>query len=30
MNSFTEMSLSSQQRGDIGWWAPRMGKRTLL
>ncbi len=30
INSFTEMSLSSQQRGDIGWWAPRMGKRTLL
>lgn len=30
INSFTEMSLSSQQRGDIGRWAPRMGKRTLL
>ncbi|WP_380180331.1 type VI secretion system baseplate subunit TssF [Kalamiella sp. sgz302252] len=30
INSFTETSLSSQQRGDIGWWRPRMGKRRLL
>jgi type VI secretion system protein ImpG len=30
INSFTEMSLSSQQRGEIGFWSARMGKRSLL
>lgn len=26
INSFTEFTLKSQQRGEIGYWAPRMGK----
>ncbi|EOU9513489.1 type VI secretion system baseplate subunit TssF [Cronobacter dublinensis] len=30
MNSFTEFTLKSQQRGDVGYWGPRMGKRALL
>lgn len=30
LNSFTEFTLCSQQRGEIGYWAPRMGKRALL
>ncbi|MCQ4444478.1 type VI secretion system baseplate subunit TssF [Enterobacter cloacae] len=30
INSFTEFTLQSQQRGEIGYWAPRMGKRALL
>ncbi|CAO95677.1 type VI secretion system baseplate subunit TssF [Erwinia tasmaniensis] len=30
INTFTEMTLTSQQRGDVGYWAPRMGKRTLI
>ncbi|QKJ85697.1 type VI secretion system protein ImpG [Paramixta manurensis] len=29
-NSFTEMTLTSQQRGDVGYWPPRMGKRALI
>ncbi|MGD8165505.1 type VI secretion system baseplate subunit TssF [Pantoea sp. FN0307] len=29
-NSFTEMSLNSQQRGEVGYWPPRMGKRALI
>lgn len=27
INSFTEFTLKSQQRGEIGYWAPRMGKK---
>ncbi|PHM45513.1 cytoplasmic protein [Xenorhabdus mauleonii] len=30
MNSFTEMTLYSQQRGDIGFWPARMGNKTLI
>ena len=30
INSFTEVTLASQQRGEIGWWAPQMGKRALI
>lgn len=30
MNSFTEMTLSSQQRGEIAHWPARMGKRMLI
>ncbi|MCC8378262.1 MULTISPECIES: type VI secretion system baseplate subunit TssF [Xenorhabdus] len=30
MNSFTEMTLYSQQRGKIGYWPARMGKKQLL
>lgn len=30
INSFTEVTLNSQQRGEIGYWPPRMGKRTLI
>jgi type VI secretion system protein ImpG len=30
INSFTEFTLKSQQRGEIGYWAPRMGKRALI
>ena len=30
INSFTEFTLKSQQRGEIGYWAPRMGKRALV
>ncbi|EID2632842.1 TPA: type VI secretion system baseplate subunit TssF [Escherichia coli] len=30
LNSFTEFTLCSQQRGKIGYWVPRMGKRTLI
>ncbi|YCH31195.1 type VI secretion system baseplate subunit TssF [Erwinia sp. D4-22] len=29
-NSFTEMTLNSQQRGEVGYWPPRMGKRALI
>ncbi len=28
--AFTEFTLCSQQRGEIGYWAPRMGKRALI
>ncbi|QHM73908.1 type VI secretion system baseplate subunit TssF [Mixta intestinalis] len=30
INSFTEMTLTSQQRGEVGYWPPRMGKRALI
>ncbi|WP_312951341.1 type VI secretion system baseplate subunit TssF [Superficieibacter sp.] len=30
INSFTEFTLKSQQRGEIGYWEPRMGKRALI
>lgn len=30
INSFTEMTLSSQQSGEIAVWTPRMGKRALI
>ncbi|MFS2222878.1 type VI secretion system baseplate subunit TssF [Pantoea sp. B65] len=30
INSFTEMTLCSQQRGEIGYWPPATGKRTLI
>lgn len=30
INSFTELTLYSQQRGEIGYWPPRMGRRTLI
>ena len=30
MNSFTEFTLNSLQRGEVGYWAPRMGKRALI
>ncbi len=30
MNGFTEMTLTSQQRGEVGYWPPRMGKRALI
>ncbi|MFD1200016.1 type VI secretion system baseplate subunit TssF [Brucella gallinifaecis] len=30
MNSFTEMTLSSEQRGKIAHWGARMGKRMLI
>lgn len=30
LNSFTEFTLCSQQRGEIGYWTPRMGKRALI
>ncbi|RLM04481.1 type VI secretion system protein ImpG [Gibbsiella quercinecans] len=30
INTFTEMTLSSQQRGEIAHWQARVGKRTLI
>ncbi|CAM4197672.1 type VI secretion system baseplate subunit TssF [Serratia silvae] len=30
INSFTEMTLISQQRGEIAWWQARIGKRALI
>ncbi|QHM76803.1 hypothetical protein C7M52_02786 [Mixta theicola] len=30
INSFSEMTLTSQQRGEVGYWPPRMGKRALI
>lgn len=30
INSFTEMTLYSQQRGNIGFWPARMGNKNLL
>ncbi len=30
MNSFTEMTLYSQQRGDIGFWPASMGNKKLI
>lgn len=30
LNTFTEMTLSSQQRGEIAHWQARVGKRTLI
>ncbi|EIC84129.1 type VI secretion system baseplate subunit TssF [Serratia sp. M24T3] len=30
INSFTEMTLTSLQNGEIGYWPPRMGLRTLI
>ncbi|MEY8770389.1 type VI secretion system baseplate subunit TssF [Erwinia sp. ACCC 02193] len=30
INSFTELTLTSQQRGEVGYWPARMGKRTLI
>lgn len=30
MNTFTEMTLTSQQRGEVGYWPARMGKRALI
>lgn len=30
INSFTEMTLTSQQRGEVGYWPPRLGKRALI
>ncbi|KGT95208.1 type VI secretion system protein ImpG [Erwinia typographi] len=30
MNAFTEVTLTSQQRGEVGYWSPRMGKRALI
>jgi len=30
INSFTEMTLHSQQRGEIAWWQARIGKRQLI
>ncbi|MEI2266111.1 type VI secretion system baseplate subunit TssF [Erwinia sp. CGal63] len=30
INSFTELTLTSQQRGEIGYWPARMGKRALV
>lgn len=30
VNTFTEMTLTSQQRGEVGYWHPRMGKRALI
>ncbi len=30
INAFTEMTLTSQQRGEVGYWPPRMGKRALI
>ena len=30
LNSFTEFTLNSQQRGEVGYWPPRMGKKALL
>ncbi|STB68447.1 T6SS protein Cts1C [Citrobacter freundii] len=30
LNSFTEFTLCSQQRGKIGYWGPRLGKRMLI
>lgn len=30
INTFTEMTLSSQQRGEIAHWKARVGKRTLI
>lgn len=30
LNSFTEFTLNSLQRGEIGYWGPRMGKRALI
>ncbi|MDX7989779.1 type VI secretion system baseplate subunit TssF [Xenorhabdus littoralis] len=30
MNSFTETTLYSQQRGDIGFWPARMGSKKLI
>ncbi|RRZ88101.1 type VI secretion system baseplate subunit TssF [Erwinia sp. 198] len=30
INSFTELTLTSQQRGEVGYWPARMGKRALI
>ncbi|MDI6958008.1 type VI secretion system baseplate subunit TssF [Pantoea sp. Pa-EAmG] len=30
LNSFTEFTLNSQQRGEVGYWPPRMGKKALI
>ncbi|WNN44942.1 type VI secretion system baseplate subunit TssF [Winslowiella toletana] len=30
INSFTELTLTSQQRGEVGYWPPRLGKRSLI
>ena len=30
LNSFTELTLTSQQRGEVGYWPPRMGQKALL
>lgn len=30
INTFTEMTLTTQQRGEVGYWEPRMGKRALI
>jgi len=30
INAFTEMTLSGLQKGEIGYWPPRMGKRALI
>ena len=30
LNSFTEFTLNSQQRGEVGYWPPRMGRKALL
>lgn len=30
LNSFTEFTLLSQQRGEVGYWPPRMGGRALV
>jgi len=30
LNSFTEFTLNSQQRGEVGYWPPRMGRKALI
>ena len=30
INTFTELTMNSSQRGEIGYWPPQMGKRSLL
>ncbi len=30
INTFTELTLNSSQRGEVGYWPPQMGKRSLL
>ncbi|WP_343552770.1 type VI secretion system baseplate subunit TssF [Pantoea sp.] len=30
INTFTELTINSDQRGEIGYWPPQMGKRPLL
>ena len=30
INTFTELTMNSLQRGEVGYWPARMGKRTLL